>query len=154
MKQTVVIFLTLLLLSSCGDGRKQFHEPRSEADLSGLTIATSNGTYYHGKFEKRTDVGLYIANTETDALQAVRQGLADVYVTDEIILSQEEMERLNIKLAFRGKETFKMNESKEKFRCMVFSFYEREDGKSHELIRFYITDDQNHIPVRLDMFSI
>jgi hypothetical protein len=32
------------------------------------------------------------------------------------------------------------------------SFYEREDGKSRELIRFYITDDQNHIPVRLDMF--
>ena len=55
-------------------------------------------------------------------------------------------------LEYRGKETFKMNESKEKFRCMVFSFYEREDGKSHELIRFYITDDQNHIPVRLDMF--
>ena len=45
-----------------------------------------------------------------------------------------------------------MNDSKEKFRCMVFSFYEREEGKSKELIRFYITDDQNHIPVRLDMF--
>ena len=28
-------------------------------------------------------------------------------------------------LEYRGKETFKMNESKEKFRCMVFSFYER-----------------------------
>jgi hypothetical protein len=55
-------------------------------------------------------------------------------------------------LEFRGKENFKMNGTKEKFRCLVFSFYEREDGKSHELIRFYITDDQNHIPVRLDMF--
>lgn len=55
-------------------------------------------------------------------------------------------------LEYRGKETFKMNDSKEKFRCMVFSFYEREEGKSKELIRFYITDDQNHIPVRLDMF--
>ena len=55
-------------------------------------------------------------------------------------------------LEYRGKENFKMNDSKEKFRCLVFSFYEREDGKSHELIRFYITDDQNHIPVRLDMF--
>ena len=55
-------------------------------------------------------------------------------------------------LEFRGKENFKMNDSKEKFRCLVFSFYEREDGKTHELIRFYITDDQNHIPVRLDMF--
>jgi hypothetical protein len=29
---------------------------------------------------------------------------------------------------------------------------EREDGKTHELIRFYITDDKNHLPVRLDMF--
>lgn len=55
-------------------------------------------------------------------------------------------------LEYRGKENFKMNDSKEKFRCLVFSFYEREDGKSHELIRFYITDDQNHIPVRLDLF--
>ena len=55
-------------------------------------------------------------------------------------------------LEYRGKENFKMNDSKEKFRCLVFSFYEREDNKSKELIRFWITDDQNHIPVRLDMF--
>lgn len=47
-------------------------------------------------------------------------------------------------LEFRGKENFKMNDTKEKFRCLVFSFYEREDGKSKELVRFYITDDQNH----------
>ena len=55
-------------------------------------------------------------------------------------------------LEFRGRENFKMNDSKEKFRCLVMSFYERENGKSRELIRFYITDDDNHIPVRLDMF--
>ena len=55
-------------------------------------------------------------------------------------------------LEYRGKENFKINGTKEKFRCLVFSFYEREEGKSHELIRFYVTDDQNHIPVRLDMF--
>ena len=55
-------------------------------------------------------------------------------------------------LEYRGKENFKMNDSKEKFRCLVFSFYERENNKSKELIRFWITDDQNHIPVRLDMF--
>ena len=53
---------------------------------------------------------------------------------------------------FLRARNFKMNGTKEKFRCLVFSFYERENGKSHELIRFYITDDQNHIPVRLDMF--
>ena len=55
-------------------------------------------------------------------------------------------------LKYRGKENFKVDATKEKFRCLVFSFIEREDGKNHELIRFYVTDDQNHIPVRLDMF--
>ena len=55
-------------------------------------------------------------------------------------------------LKYRGKETFKIEGSKEKFRCLVFSFIGHEDGKNHELIRFYVTDDQNHIPVRLDMF--
>ena len=55
-------------------------------------------------------------------------------------------------LVYNGKETFKVEGSNEKFRCLVFSFIEREDGKNHELIRFFITDDKNHIPVRLDMF--
>ena len=55
-------------------------------------------------------------------------------------------------LKYRGKETFKIDGTKEKFRCLVFSFIEHDDGKNRELIRFYVTDDQNHIPVRLDMF--
>lgn len=55
-------------------------------------------------------------------------------------------------LVYRGTENYKMSDTKEKYRCIVFSFYERENGKSKELIRFWITDDQNHIPVRLDMF--
>lgn len=55
-------------------------------------------------------------------------------------------------LKYRGKETFKMEGNNQKYRCLVFSFIEREDGKNHELLRFYVTDDDNHIPVRLDMF--
>jgi len=55
-------------------------------------------------------------------------------------------------LKYRGKETYKIEGTKEKFRCLVFSFIEHDDGKNRELIRFYVTDDQNHIPVRLDMF--
>ncbi len=54
-------------------------------------------------------------------------------------------------LKYRGKENFKIEGNNQKFRCLVFSFIEREDNKDHELIRFYITDDQNHIPVRLDL---
>ena len=55
-------------------------------------------------------------------------------------------------LSYRGKTNYKMDNTKEKFRCLLFSFWENENGKSHELIRFYVTDDQNHIPMRLDMF--
>lgn len=55
-------------------------------------------------------------------------------------------------LKYRGKENFKVEGTNEKFRCLVFSFIEREDSKNKELIRFYVTDDANHIPVRLDMF--
>jgi hypothetical protein len=55
-------------------------------------------------------------------------------------------------LKFGGTTTLKMKNSNDKYRCLVFSFIEREDGENHELIRFYVTDDKNHLPVRLDMF--
>jgi hypothetical protein len=29
---------------------------------------------------------------------------------------------------------------------------EPDKGKMKEIVRFYVTDDDNHIPVRLDMF--
>ena len=54
-------------------------------------------------------------------------------------------------LVYQGKENYKIEGSREKFRCLVFSFMEREDGKTTELIKFYVTDDDNHMPVRLDM---
>ena len=72
---------------------------------------------------------------------------------DIVALPISDAKRLsNSWMEFRGRDTFKVSSTKEKFRCLVFSFYEHENGKTHELIRFYITDDQNHIPVRLDMF--
>lgn len=55
-------------------------------------------------------------------------------------------------LKFNGTTTLKMKNNNDKYRCLVFSFIEREDGKNTELIRFYISDDKNHLPVRLDMF--
>lgn len=45
-----------------------------------------------------------------------------------------------------------MKNSSTKYRCLTFSFIEREKGKNHELIRFFVTDDKNHLPVRLDLF--
>ena len=54
-------------------------------------------------------------------------------------------------LVYQGKENYKIDGTREKFRCLVFSFIEREDGQEKELIRFYVTDDDNHMPVLLDM---
>ena len=30
--------------------------------------------------------------------------------------------------------------------------YDRDDAKWREIVRFYVTDDDNHVPIRLDMF--
>ena len=54
-------------------------------------------------------------------------------------------------IIYRGKKKFKMENSDTKYRCLVFSFVETEDGKEKEIVTFYITDDRNHLPVRLDM---
>lgn len=55
-------------------------------------------------------------------------------------------------LVFRGKDKFKMENTGITYRCLVFSFVEYEDNKEKEVITFYVTDDANHLPVRLDMY--
>lgn len=54
-------------------------------------------------------------------------------------------------LIFRGRENFKAK-NKTVYRCLVFSLVEYKKGKEKEVITFYITDDKNHLPVRLDLF--
>ena len=55
-------------------------------------------------------------------------------------------------LVYRGKKNFKMEETGVKYRCLVFSFVEYEGKEEKEIITFYVTDDANHMPVRIDMF--
>lgn len=57
----------------------------------------------------------------------------------------------DITLIYRGKENFRMRNTGETYRCLIFSFVEYEDKKEKEIITFYISDDTNHIPVRLDL---
>lgn len=55
-------------------------------------------------------------------------------------------------LVYRGKKNFMMEGDNVTYRCLVFSFVEYEKKKEKEIITFYITDDDNHMPVRLDLF--
>ena len=55
-------------------------------------------------------------------------------------------------LIYRGKKNFKAEDGV-KYRCLVFSLVEYDKkGKEVEVITFYVTDDKNHLPVRLDLY--
>lgn len=55
-------------------------------------------------------------------------------------------------LIYRGKKNFKA-ENGVKYRCLVFSLVEYDKNrKEKEVITFYVTDDKNHLPVRLDLY--
>lgn len=54
-------------------------------------------------------------------------------------------------LEYKGKETVK-GDNDVKYRCLKLSYYEYKKSKKKykELAVFYVTDDANHIPVRID----
>lgn len=54
-------------------------------------------------------------------------------------------------LIYRGKENVKANNDIT-YRCLVFSFVEYDEGKEEEVITFFVSDDDNHLPIRLDMY--
>lgn len=54
------------------------------------------------------------------------------------------------RIVYGGKENIKADNG-HKYRCLKLTYYEEEDGKWRDIASFYVTDDPNHIPVRLDM---
>ena len=54
-------------------------------------------------------------------------------------------------LKFNGRKVVKADNNK-KYNCLELSYSEKEDNKWREIARFYVTDDNSHIPIRLDMF--
>lgn len=57
-----------------------------------------------------------------------------------------------ITIIYRGKKNIKTRKNGNTYPCLVFSLVEYPEGKEKEIITFYISDDMNHIPVRLDLF--
>ncbi len=55
------------------------------------------------------------------------------------------------KLRYGGKIKIKADNGV-KYRCLKLSYLEKEDNKYKRIADFYVSDDKNHIPVRLDMF--
>ena len=58
----------------------------------------------------------------------------------------------NALLLYQGKQTIKADDG-HKYRCLKLAYQELEDkGKYKSIVDFYVTDDSNHIPIRLDMY--
>lgn len=70
------------------------------------------------------------------------------YVVDFPLIGGKTL--LPARIIYNGKKTIKADNDK-KYRCLELAYYEKEDGKWRNLANFFITDDDNHIPVRLDM---
>ena len=58
---------------------------------------------------------------------------------------------INARLRYNGKVNVKADNG-HTYRTLSLSYIENEDGDWKEIVRFYVTDDTNHIPVRLDLF--
>ena len=55
-------------------------------------------------------------------------------------------------LIYRGKENVEAKNDTI-YRCLVFSFVEYDKkGEEKEVITFFVSDDDNHLPIRLDMY--
>lgn len=53
-------------------------------------------------------------------------------------------------LIYRGKKTTKADDGHH-YDCVIISLVDDNDGKERELVNFYVTDDDNHLPILLDL---
>lgn len=54
-------------------------------------------------------------------------------------------------IVYRGRKDFTNDYTDVTYDCLVFSFVEKDGKKEKEVVTFYVTNDNNHLPVRLDL---
>lgn len=108
----------------------------------------------HGEVTERTAESVRCTYDMMSILLRARSFSAEnMQKGDKLIFPMADGHKVeDITLVYRGRETFRMKGTGVSYRCLVFSFVEYPAGKEKEVITFYISDDENHIPVRLDLF--
>ncbi len=56
----------------------------------------------------------------------------------------------NAKIKYLGNKTVKADDGN-KYNCLQLAYIEPEGKKEKEIVRFFVTDDKNHVPIRLDL---
>lgn len=85
MKRSLIVLSCALALLSCAGKQKAPVEPHSAAELAGLRVATVTGSCYDFELSARGDLSLQRYNTDSDLLQALTNGKADVVIHDEVV---------------------------------------------------------------------
>ena len=119
-----------------------------------LCLVNQKRTYRDGAFdESEASDSRCIYDMLSILAQARSYDPADYKVGDKIKFPMATGRKVEEQtLIYRGKENVKA-ENGVTYRCLIFSLVEYDKkGKEKEVITFFVTDDLNHLPVRLDLF--
>ena len=110
-------------------------------------------SYVDGKSHVKQQRTWYKPARETILGQARSWRAEDYKVGDKIHFPMATGRRVEQQtLIYRGIENVEAKDD-HTYRCLVFSFVEYDEkGKENEVITFFISDDDNHLPIRLDMY--
>ena len=146
MKKSIIGFVSALALLSCNGGQEHSIELQSEQDLAGLRVATLAGSCYEMQLAPRKDITLQLFNSESDALQSLINGKADVVVEDEVVYNSTIRRDCGVKIALLGSQSFPTGflfrkEDSDLAQAMTAVQHRMiEDGSMQELKDFWLTD--------------
>jgi len=102
-------------------------------------------------------------NVRNDCVYDMASMLSLARSFDQKVYCNKKGQRFNFSLAegdcikdeileFEGRKQWKANDGVT-YKCLLFSLIDDEDEKKEKkLLSFYITDDDNHLPIRIDFF--
>ena len=166
MKRSVIKYLwsalAALTLFSCAQNDQIPLDLHSEADLVGMRVALTSGSCYDMDLSERPGVTVQRYNSDSDVLQALLNGKADVAVTDEVVYNAQVQRENGVKIAFYGEKIFptgfmfnKNNPALANSMTAVLHRLE-EEGTMAQLKDYWLTDryldegTYSHIPDELE----
>ena len=121
---------------------------------NGISYVNQKRTHRSGRVEEHNhESNQCIYDMLTILAQARSYDTSQYEVGDKIKFDMATGKRVEDQtVIYRGKEIIE-DENKIQYDCLVFSFVEYDDkNKEKEVITFYISNDDNHLPIRLDLF--
>ena len=126
----------------------------------GLSIVDQKRTYKDGStVETHSSSSSCIFDMLSILVQARSYDISQYKVGQDLSFEMTTGKKVaNVTLVYQGKENIKGDDGTV-YRCIVFTFVEHgevtegsQQNQSKEVVKFFITDDENHIPVRMDFF--